>query len=159
MFPSKLKGGICMMELNQVALYFRNRSLEGKEFSITHLKLQKLVYYAQAWSMAIYGERLIDSELEAWLHGPVSRELYSEYRDFGFQEIPPVDRLNFQINDQDSDVLEGVWRLYGKYDGKYLETLTHQEAPWINAWSKGMNETIEVNDMREYYRGLLQGAN
>ncbi|MDG0062112.1 type II toxin-antitoxin system antitoxin SocA domain-containing protein [Priestia sp. P5] len=148
-----------MMELNQVALYFRNRSLEGKEFSITHLKLQKLVYYAQAWSMAIYGERLIDSELEAWLHGPVSRELYREYRDFGFQEIPPVDRLNFQINEQDSDVLEGVWRLYGKHDGKYLETLTHQEAPWINAWGRGMNEIIEVDDMRDYYQGLLQGAN
>ncbi|MDY0943421.1 Panacea domain-containing protein [Priestia megaterium] len=148
-----------MMDVRQVALYFRNKSLIGRNFSITHLKLQKLVYYAQAWSMAIYGRPIFNSDLEAWLHGPVSRELYREYRDYGSREIPPIDNLNFQIDSKDLDVLEGVWKLYGEYDGKYLETLTHKESPWLNAWSKGMNEIIQVEDMKEYYSGLLQGAN
>ncbi|MED4588905.1 MULTISPECIES: Panacea domain-containing protein [Priestia] len=148
-----------MMDVRQVALYFRNKSLAGRNFSITHLKLQKLVYYAQAWSMAIHGRPVFNSELEAWLHGPVSRELYREYRDYGSREIPPVDKINFQINPEDLEVLEGVWKLYGEYDGKYLETLTHKESPWLNAWSKGMNEIIQIEDMQEYYGGLLQGAN
>ncbi|WDM33686.1 SocA family protein [Priestia megaterium] len=150
-----------MMEVRQVALYFRNKSLPGGKFSITHLKLQKLVYYAQAWSLAIEGEPIINSDLEAWLHGPVSRELYGEYRNYGSQEIPPVEdhELKFRIDDTDKKILDGVWELYGEFDGKYLETLTHKESPWINAWDRGMNEIIELDDMEQYYSGLLQGAN
>ncbi|PEC50291.1 type II toxin-antitoxin system antitoxin SocA domain-containing protein [Bacillus sp. AFS096315] len=148
------------MNVNQVALYFLYRSMIGRNYEITHLKLQKLVYYAQAWSMAINGRPIFQSDLEAWLHGPVSRELYMEYRHFGFQVIPPVNHINFQIDPVNLEVLDGVWDLYGEYDGKYLETLTHQEDPWRNAWNLGMNNVINLQEMQEYYGQMLQiGAN
>ncbi|MGE7601299.1 Panacea domain-containing protein [Peribacillus sp. NPDC097675] len=148
------------MDVRRVALYFLYRSIHGGNFSITHLKLQKLVYYAQAWSMALRERRLFQENLEAWLHGPVSRDLYREYREYGSNVIEPITQLDFEIDSNDLGILEGVWELYGKYDGKYLETLTHQEDPWKNAWKKGMNSDIDINDMQEYYgRLLLQGAN
>jgi uncharacterized phage-associated protein len=145
------------MNVYEVALYFLNRSLLGGNFAITHLKLQKLVYYAQAWSMAINQRPLFDTDIEAWLHGPVSRELYREYREYGFREIPPVENLNIRIERNDLEVLQGVWDLYGEHDGKYLETLAHQEDPWINAWNLGMNHVIDLNEMEQFYGQMLGG--
>ncbi|WP_191556125.1 Panacea domain-containing protein [Metabacillus idriensis] len=148
------------MDVRRIALYFLWKSQLGGNYYITHLKLQKLVYYAQAWSLALRGRRLFRNELEAWLHGPVSRDLYREYRDYGSNIIEPVLELNFRFDRDDIEILEGVWELYGSYDGKYLETLTHKEDPWIIAWKKGMNSYIDVNDMKNYYgEKMLQGAN
>lgn len=146
------------MDVFQVALYFLFRSGKESNINITHLKLQKLVYYAQAWSMAINRRPLFQTNLEAWLHGPVSRELYLKYRDYGYRVISPVDNLEFDINPDDLDVLKGVWELYSEFDGKYLEALTHQEKPWTDAWKQGMNQVIDLKEMEQFYGEMLEKA-
>lgn len=146
------------MNVFQVALYFLFRNGQESNIEITHLKLQKLVYYAQAWSMAINHRPLFQTDLEAWLHGPVSRELYLEYRDYGYRVISPVDNIGFNINPDDLDVLEGVWDLYSEFDGKYLEALTHKEQPWIDAWEQGMNQVIDLQVMEQFYGEMLERA-
>ena len=71
-----------MNTIQQIAQWFL-----GKE-SMTHKKLQKLCYYAQAWHLALHGSELFAERFEAWVHGPVSPVLYSIYADYGWEKIP-----------------------------------------------------------------------
>ncbi|MFC7062628.1 Panacea domain-containing protein [Halobacillus seohaensis] len=146
--------------IHDVADYFLDKGNMGTEEAITHLKLQKLVYYAQAWYVALnYGKKLFDSRIEAWMHGPVCPELYNEYRNYGYKEIErPTSSPEFI--DGITEVLESVWEVFGSYDGKFLEELTHSEDPWINA-RKGLpenatsNKEIKIDDMKNFYSDYL----
>ena len=55
---------------------------------MTHKKLQKLCYYAQAWHLALLNEPLFNENVEAWIHGPVIPALYAKYADYGWSDIP-----------------------------------------------------------------------
>lgn len=101
--------------------------------SITHLKLQKLLYYAQAWYMVLTENEsepiLFEERIEAWTHGPVVREIYNKYRDMGYDSLPIPDD-DIVLDEETEEILKEVMRVYGKYEAKYLEELTHQEDPW-----------------------------
>lgn len=109
-------------------------------------KVQKLVYYAYAWYIALYNqdaahidEVLFKEEPEAWMHGPVFPSLYKEYKCYGWNDIPKKKNLGllFQRNKISSnglkDFLEDVWIKYGEYTADQLEYMTHQEDPWRKA--------------------------
>jgi len=145
-----------------VADFFLSKSVNNTDFAITHLKLQKLVYYAQAWYVTAFPDHspLFGEEIEAWVHGPVCRELYHEYSTYGFREILASEEFVDDYFNQDQlDVLNAVWQIYGRFDGKTLESLTHTESPWIEARS-GLSESeyssniIDIKAMREYYSKL-----
>lgn len=90
------------------------------------LKLQKLLYFAQGISYCMNDEELFPEQLEAWVHGPVVPSVYRQYRNYGYN---PID-INYDIDGMEEKqrrVLEHVRDVYGKYDGKYLETLTHTQ--------------------------------
>lgn len=128
--------------------------------SMTHKKLQKLCYYAKAWYLALYDTNIIMESFEAWVHGAVQPALYQKYKPYGFGYIPlynneagvPEEFLSFAREIYDS---------YGDLSGDELEILNHTEAPWINArhglkpW-QGCNNVIDENDMKEYYRILME---
>ena len=148
-----------MVTIFDVVNYFLRKVDKTSGSSMTPLKLQKLVYYAQAWHLAFYGTKLFNEEFQAWVHGPVNYELWQKYS--GFMEIEPEEGIELpQFTDEQLDVMNQVWEVYGKYDAKYLEELTHKELPWIEA-RKGYgpgercNVVISTDTMREYYRGLL----
>lgn len=130
--------------------------------SVTPKKLEKLAYYAEAWSNALYGKRLIsDAEFEAWAHGPVAPSLYRKYKNYGWNKIPKGDTN--RISDPEVlDLLESVWITYGDKSANELEALTHSEAPWRKA-RKGLregessNEKISREDMKKYYRSIYIG--
>jgi uncharacterized phage-associated protein len=148
---------IAMASVFDVAKYFLHKSRPGTPQAITHLKLQKLVYYAQGWNLAINGKPLFYEDIRAWDHGPVVRELYDEYKKFGYFTIPAED-FNNQNNgkeiftEDEIKVLDQVWNVYGKYDGKFLEELTHQEDPWLYT---ERNEIIEPSRIKRYFSNLL----
>ena len=71
-----------MENIYDVAKYFLHID------TMTHKKLQKLCYFAQAWYLANYGRPLVANRFEAWVHGPVSPDLYSRYRDCGWEMLP-----------------------------------------------------------------------
>lgn len=131
--------------------------------SMTPKKLQKLCYYAEAWSQALYEEGLIhDSEFEAWVHGPVSPELYREYKDHKWNEISKTDDNSHMMDNKALDLLESVWVTYGRNTANELEALTHTEAPWINARrglgeSESSNNKISPEDMKNYYSSIYIG--
>jgi len=132
---------------------------------ITHLKLQKLVYYAQAWHLAIHKKRLFNAHFEAWAHGPVNPELFQAYREYGFNPIPfPEDFELSSYTKNERQFLDEIWDVYGKYDAKYLEHLTHQEEPWIEARGglpDGMKCTTVISEktMADFYEGYIDEEN
>ncbi len=123
--------------------------------SITHLKLQKLLYYAQAWSLVLLDKRMFKEEIQAWMHGPVVPEVYEEYSKYGYQEIPKPNECPI-IAKEYEEVLEEVMKTYGIYQAKYLEMLTHSEQPWIEAredlpLEARCDKPISIKTMKSYY--------
>jgi uncharacterized phage-associated protein len=111
-----------------IASWFINAADREAGEGITHLKVQKLVYYAQAWFLANFDRPLFEEELEAWTHGPVVPSLYQKYRGTGFEaldiEVKP------RLPDEIVPFLERVASEYGQYSAKKLEQITHEEDPW-----------------------------
>lgn len=154
---TKDKRGITMATIFDVAAYFLHKLREEEDSSITPLKLQKLCYYAQAWSLVWDDEALFKENFQAWAHGPVNPELYDKYREYKWRSIEPVLDLDTSIfRDCQLETMDIIWQDYGIYDGKYLEKLTHQEAPWINV-RKGCeegdycDEIISKESMKVFY--------
>ena len=82
-----------------VANFFINLANETGSY-ISNLKLQKLVYYAQAWYLALYNDSLFPEDFQAWIHGPVIPVLYAKYKVFQWQPIilEEVEKPNFPQN-------------------------------------------------------------
>ena len=146
-----------------VAEYFIYLSLKSEKRGISNKKLQKLVYYAQAWSLALKGKPLFSEKIEAWIHGPAIPSLYRKFKKFGFKPVesqnPDFNPLNFPH----TEIVEEVWRVYGKYDANYLEILTHQEEPWIHArealeFEQSSSNEISFELMKEFYSQKLKDA-
>lgn len=130
---------------------------------MTHKKLQKLTYYYKAWGYALYDRDMIPGEaFEAWVHGPVSRKLYDEYKSYGWNEIEKtnIDITNF--SDEELNLLESIWVTYGDETANSLEALTHNERPWQEA-RLGLDECenseniISPKTMKEYYQSIYLG--
>lgn len=133
--------------------------------AMTQKKIQKLVYYAYVWYIVDNNDKnnisnvLFNEKPQAWVHGPVFPSLYEEYRKFGRENIPKLDRITIKLNENIEKFLDEIWKIFGSYDGDELEILTHKEEPWIKA-RKGIaatapsNEKITDTDIYNYYSML-----
>lgn len=113
---------------------------------ITPLALQKLLYYAQSFYKVFNGEFLFDKDCEAWLHGPVYKDIYYKYKDYGYDPIKTghINYENIQLCELEKEVLESIIKNFGCYSGKVLEKMTHKEKPW--RWTrKGLNDDENSN--------------
>lgn len=126
--------------------------------SMSHKKLQKLCYYAQAWYLVTEKKRLFNAHFEAWIHGPVSPELYSEYRGNGWVAIEKLPQAPSSIVSapEVKDYIDEIYRIYGELDGDQLEVLTHSEKPWQAARNgipshQGSTNVIDENIMTAFY--------
>lgn len=139
-----------MENIYEVARFFLNKE------SMSHKKLQKLCYYAQAWFLANYGVALVPNRFEAWVHGPVSPDLYVRYRDWGWEKIPQENKSPVFESGSTINFLQQVYDTYSCYDGDTLERITHTEEPWKMARagcsaSDYSRNPISLNAMRTYY--------
>lgn len=130
-----------------------------KRNPVSNLKLQKLLYYSQAWHLALLKQALFEEDIEAWVHGPVVPKLFRKYRDCKWSPIPDPG-----VNNAPPFVahLEEVWRVYGNLRAFDLERLTHSEDPWKNARNglppdASCNKVITKPSMQEYYSLRLNG--
>lgn len=145
-----------------VALYFIFVA-EKAQRRLTNKKLQKLLYYAQAWSLALKGVPMFKEDIEAWIHGPVIPVVYRHYKKYGSGVLEEKTKFVAAILSRHIDILDEVWRVYGKYDADYLELLTHNEEPWIHARNEidshqASMTVISHEIMRSFYSSLLQKA-
>lgn len=125
---------------------------------VSCLKLQKLVYYAQAWSLVWDDRPLFRARIEAWANGPVVPELYRHHRgEFQVREWPLGNADN--LNPDERGTVNGVVRFYGHRSPQWLSDLTHMEAPWIKA-RRGLSPTelgnneITLKSMADYYTSI-----
>jgi uncharacterized phage-associated protein len=125
--------------------------------TMTAMKLQKLVYYTQAWSLVWDEESLFPERIEAWANGPVVYELYARHR--GVFKVSEWDGDPDALDLEQSLTVDSVLKFYGKMSSQELSNLTHREDPWKNA-RKGMasgergNVEITLAAMAEYYSSL-----
>ncbi|MFM9414115.1 Panacea domain-containing protein [Peptococcus simiae] len=122
------------MDANKIAKWFLSKE------SMSPKKIQKLVYYAYSWYLTLMNDsveylnnKLFDEEIKAWVHGPVVISIYQEYRDYKFREVPKQKIDDSDYNEDTLDVLNQVWDVYGQFNANELESITHQEDPWIRA--------------------------
>jgi uncharacterized phage-associated protein len=104
-----------------------------KTGSLSAMKLQKLVYYSQAWALVWTDKPLFTEHIEAWVDGPVVRALYTKHRGHfrlskGFFGGEPE-----RLSEDQKDVVQKVLSFYGEKDAQWLSNLTHMEDPWKNA--------------------------
>lgn len=147
-----------------IAEYFIDKANQEKQL-ITNKKLQKLVYYAQAWSLVLKGQKLFDESIEAWVHGPAIKSVYSRYKSFGFSPIhKEIDEVSLiGLSKETKRLLDNIWSIYGKFDGDYLELLTHSERPWQEAreglqGSENSENEISMKTMKSFYSQKLEDS-
>jgi uncharacterized phage-associated protein len=148
-----------MNTANQIAACIVDLSYE-KSNPVSNLKLQKLLYYSQAWHLAYFKSPLFRDEIEAWVHGPVVPEVFKTYRDNKWASIPRAQY--FIIPDDLRNHLEEVWRVYGQLNAYDLERLTHSETPWQEARvgiasDVSCRTVITKDSMQRYYSSRLNG--
>ena len=134
-----------------------------KTATISTMKLQKLVYYSQAWSLVWDEAPLFTENIEAWANGPVVRELFDYHR--GMFQISTVLTGNPRLlNQEQRETVDAVLRYYQTKPAQWLIDLTHTEAPWIEA-RKGMpplvrgNKIIPLDSIANYYSSLAISEN
>ena len=148
------------LSIFDVANYFLK--IVDREYgsTITPLKLQKILYYAQGYYLAMNDTELFPEEFEAWAHGPANEQIYDKYKKYGFNSIPePVEELP-KMSDKVLKFLNDIWQTFGIYDGKFLEEQTHKEEPWINA-RKGIEpgvickNIITKDSMKSFFKKVI----
>lgn len=145
-----------------IAEYFILKNKTDKK-GLTNKKLQKLLYYAQAWSLVLNNKPIFDDKIEAWVHGPAIPLIYSTFKSFGFKDIDMKfdEKELSSIDEKDKKILDEIWRVYGNMDAGYLEMLTHSEQPWQDA-RKGLQSSenseneITTDAMKVYYAEKLK---
>lgn len=130
--------------------------------TMTAMKLQKLVYYCQAWSLVWDEEPLFPERICAWSNGPVVYELFKLHQ--GKFKVHSVKKGNSdKLNNTQGETIEAVLSSYGDKPSQWLSDLAHMEAPWREARQglpdnvRGHNEITHAS-MMEYYSGLQEDA-
>lgn len=143
-----------MLSALDVARFFVERAnAEADDNDMTHLKLQKLCYYAEGFSWAVLGRPLFRQPLEAWREGPVVREVYNAYRQYGSARITEV-QGGGRITDQDAlDIMEAVYDYYGQFSAWTLRNRTHREPPWLEA--RPTEGNLRPETMTAFFRTQL----
>ena len=125
---------------------------------MTTMKLQKLVYYCQAWALVWDEKPLFPEKIEAWANGPVVRELYDKHKgSFTIRNWSSGDPSNLSLKQKNT--INSVLKYYGDKSSQWLSDLTHMEDPWKNA-RQGLtladrgNSEITLASMIEYYSSL-----
>jgi uncharacterized phage-associated protein len=144
--------GVSMANVHDVAAYILSR-----QGSMTAMKLEKLVYYAQAWSLVWDEAALFPERIEAWAAGPVVPALY--YRHRGEFQINQWDGNPDALSDKQRETIDAVLGFYGNKGSQWLSDLTHSEQPWIQARAglaplERGNREITKAAMAEYYSSL-----
>lgn len=155
-----------MNNVLDIARYIINYS-NDRGYSISNLKLQKLLYFVQGVFLAETGKVCFPEEIEAWDFGPVVPNAYHEFKKYGSMNIPKIEsfikfedniweseRVNFNMFRIDKETRERVNRVVDQlsdFSATQLVRITHSQAPWINNYSRGRNRNIPIFSIKEFF--------
>ncbi|MCR5319091.1 MAG: DUF4065 domain-containing protein [Treponema sp.] len=142
------------MNINTAAEYICNYP----DIYVDNLKLQKLLFYAQAVSLVLGKKPLFQDKIEAWDYGPVVPCIYRKYKKYDAQ-IPK--KKTTQKGHEDPECFHWIdlaLSHYGDMTGSQLITLTHSEKPWQTAYAKGRNTEITKTSIKAFYSKIFHYA-
>lgn len=129
---------------------------------ITNMALQKTLYYVQGFSYAFYRTFLFTEDCEAWIHGPVYRDIYRRYSNYCFDPIDSADESAVSsLSGEEKLLLDSIIRHVCCYSGKTLESFTHTETPWVSARTglpadASSNRIIPKQSIGEYFTSVKE---
>lgn len=136
----------------------------SEDAPITHLALQKLLYFTQSWSMVLLGKVFFDDDCQAWAHGAVYPNVYPFFKQFKYMPLPKVEKAP-DFEKENLEILAAVKRYYYDiYTAKALEEICHREEPYRNAregYAEGQlcNSIIDKKSIFSYYNDVSQKYN
>lgn len=130
------------------------RYILEKKGSMSTMKLQKLCYYSQAWSLVWDDKPLFPEDFEAWENCPVCPKLFAKTQ--GQFSVSAKDETggNGDLTSDEKDTINKVIAYYGNKDAQWLSRLTHMEDPWEKARGTHCNNMITKESMAMYYGSL-----
>jgi uncharacterized phage-associated protein len=134
----------------------REDSPDGEFELISHMKLQKLVYFCQGFHLALYGCPLFPETIEAWPHGPVCPRLYHILKIYGPSPITAmVDPDKINVNTRERHIINMVYDTYGQYSASKLRMITHKEGPWSNTAG---GSVIPQDVIKEHFKAMIESG-
>lgn len=132
--------------------------VQTSQVPVSNLKLQKLLYYVQGWSLGLHNKPLFTEEIQAWRHGPVVPAAFFHFRHFQWNPIE-VSQEKLEIDAADSAHILEVLKEYSKFTASQLETLSHTESPWLEARKnldpiESSQNVITHESMKSYFGKL-----
>ena len=140
--------------------WFILRRCSNNGTPISNLHLQKILFFLQRDSLQNSGSPLFSESIEAWQYGPVIPELYFRLKTktLGIASDYRKDWERFENDTEVKNLLEAVYRKYGKYTGGQLSNLTHnQDTPW-DITVRSFKSLIEEDLIKTHYKDLLRKA-
>lgn len=140
-----------MASVLDVACFFIEASNSKDEGNITNLKLNKLLYFAQACNLVVTGAPLFNDPIEKWPLGPVVNAVYQEYKEYGSNPLPVPDNKQYvnRLSVDEQELLVNVMLQYGKYSASTLVDLTHiKGSPWDVTAS---SSEISIDKIKAYF--------
>lgn len=154
-----LAGGPVVSHVFSIAKEFVILSLSGDEPDpLTHLRLQKLLYYAQAWSLIVRESELFSDDLEAWRQGPVVPSVANKLQDGqgantirleAFADTP-------DLQGEQAEFVRRVWESYNPHSACQHSRMAHEEQPWCKAWGNRGGDAngtvpIAIEDLENFF--------
>lgn len=143
-----------MAKVLDVANFFIDIANTAEDDCITNLRVNKLLYFAQAWSLVRLGKPLFEEDFQAWKFGPVVPSIYQEFKDYGKNNIDSVkgDYSIDSFTEDELDLLMDVLREYGQYSSPALVDITHGVGtPWAKVFKDRANNVISKESMEDYF--------
>lgn len=147
-------GGFTVRSVNDIANLFIDLANNGEEEFMTNLRLNKLLYFAQGWSMALLDKPLFSDEIEAWKYGPVVPAVYDEFKSYSGNPIDKAEQSYMEVpfEDDELELLLDVYEEYKKYSSAGLVDITHRKnSPWSEGFVDGERVVIPKETIKTYF--------
>ncbi|SDW61411.1 Uncharacterized phage-associated protein [Kandleria vitulina] len=156
----QIKGMFCMSDKMLLTISYIFEQMQ----EVTPLALQKILYFIQGIYMVMFDKPLYKEDCMAWVHGPVYEDVYNLFKDFKFNPIEDnrfaIIKNRFEeLNDNEKMVIDLVVNTFGKYSGKVLENITHNENPWKDMRNdyeplQPSREIISKEEIKKYFSNV-----
>ncbi|MCH8344195.1 MAG: DUF4065 domain-containing protein [Planctomycetes bacterium] len=148
---------MAMAEAVDIARYLiKLAATEAEPEYLSHMRLQKLLYYIQAWSLVAKEKPAFESPIEAWIHGPVVRRVYPVFAGYGDSPISFHEASSEGLDSEMKNLVASIWQGYKNFSAVALRQKTHGEKPWLeargnNAPDQASDAEINLTTMRQFF--------
>lgn len=147
-----------MLKAIDIANFFIKLANSFEEDLITNMKVNKLVYFTQAWSLVRLNKSLFEEDIQAWTYGPVIPSVYNAFKPCGKNNIEAVmgDYTPDKFTDDELELFMDVAMQYGQYTAPVLVNITHKAgSPWAKVYVDHRNNVIPNDLIKEYFSDLV----